>query len=278
MDIRQQSDINGNYELVDFKSLQEFYEYVISTPLNESFRWQRLASVSGTAGFTGTATFEEAAELLRNGWQEMSETLVQRLKVDGGKVEPVMVSKNITSVQGYQPIAPLYLNGIPTNMVSRKMQPVKQKVITLNKSIEYRGNVTTEEIIEESIKALRIIKKLESQSYRCNLNIVFSISGILRSTKRYAVRIRIKSANERLNILKLSFPLVHPSMLRRLSFRFTEVHPGVPSEYVNGYGTTLAENEFRRLYKGEYLLPQFIRRDISKINTLEDLERLDRSW
>ena len=59
MDIRQQSDINGNYELVDFKSLQEFYEYVISTPLNESFRWQRLASVSGTAGFTGTATFEE---------------------------------------------------------------------------------------------------------------------------------------------------------------------------------------------------------------------------
>lgn len=278
MDIREQVDTNGIYELVDFKSLQEFYEYVISTPLNESFRWQRLASVSGTAGFTGTATFEEAAELLRNGWQEMSETLVQRLKIDNGKMESVLTSKNVVDVQGYQPIVPLYLNGIPTNMVSRKMKPIKQKVITLNKSIEYRGNVSTEEIIEESIKALRIIKKLESQNYRCNLNIVFSISHILRSAKRYAIRIRIKSANERLNILKLSFPLVHPSMLRRLSFRFTEVHPGVPSIYVNGYGTTLSENEFRRLYKGEYLLPQFIRRDITKVNTLEDLEKLDRSW
>lgn len=276
MDIREQIDEDGTYELVDFKSLQEFYEYVISTPVNESFRRRRLASVSGTAGFTGTATFEEAVELLRNGWQEMSETLVQRLKVEGGEMEPVMTSKNVVDVQGYQPIVPLYLNGIPVNMVSRKMKPVKQKVITLNKSIEYRGNVSTKEIIEESIKALRIIKKLESQNYRCNLNIVFSISYFSRSIKKYAIRIRIKSANERLNINKLSFPLVHPSMLRRLSFRFTEVYPGVPSIYVKGYGTALPENEFRRLYKGEYLLPQFIRRDITKINTLEDLEELDR--
>lgn len=274
MDIREQIDNDCFYELVDFKSLQEFYEYIISTPLNESFRHQMLSSVSGTVRFTGTATFTEAVELLKNGWQEMSETLVHRLKVDNGKIEPVLTYKNVVSVQGYQPIVPLYLNGIPANMVSRKMKPVKQKVITLNKSIEYRSNVGKEEIIKESVKALNIIKRLESQNYRCNLNIVFSISNISRGIKRYAIRIRIKSANERLNILKLSFPLVHPSMLRRLSFRFTEVHPGVPSEYVKGYGTTLSEYVFRRLYKGEYLLPQFIRRDITKINTLEDLEKL----
>lgn len=265
---------DGIYELVDFNSLQEFYEYCINTPINESFRWSELHSSTGSYSFTSTHTFEEAADLLRNGWQDMSDTLTQKLRAEDGKMENVMVSKNVISVQGYQPVVPLFLNNIPTNMVSRKMQPMKQKVITLNKSIEYRANVTTDEIIEQSIKALRIVKKLEQQNYRCNLNIVFSISHLRMSVKRYSVRIRIKSANERLNINKLSFPLVHPSMLRRLSFRFTEVHPGVPHDYVGSYGTTLAESEFRRLYKGEYLLPQFIRRDISRINNLNDLECL----
>ena len=268
---------DGNYELVDFNSLQEFYEYCRDTPTNETFKHNILSSseISPMRDvFTGTHTIEEAMELLRNGWQDMSVTLTQRLKVTDGIMEPVMTSRNIIGVQGYQPVVPLFLNNIPTNMVSRKMQPVKQKIITLNKSIEYSGATSTGEIITESIKALMIIKKMEQQNYRCNLNIVFSVSRRDDSVKRFAIRIRIKSANERLNINKLSFPLVHPSMLRRLTFRFTEVYPNIPSDYVFDYGAPLPENEFRRLYKGEYLLPQFIRRDVSKISTLDDLERL----
>lgn len=261
----------GNKEIVEYNSLAEFYEYIISTPLNETFRWSELSSVKNGYSFTQTNSFEEATKLFKNGWQDMSEKLTQKLKVEVGKMEKVMVSKNTISVQGYQPIVPLYLNGIPTNMVSRKMQSMKQKVITLNKSITYSGITSTEEIVKQSIKALAIIKKLENQNYRCNLNIIL---GTEEHNKGYVVKVRIKSANERLNINKLSFPLVHPSMLRRLFFRFIETYPGVPNSFERGYGRPISSYNLRQVYSDEILLPQFINKDIKQINTLNDLENI----
>lgn len=262
----------GNREFIEYNSLAEFYEYITNTPLNETFRWGSLLSVDEDYDFTQTHTFDEAVDLFKTGWQDMSERLNQSLKVEIGKMEKVMVSKNILSVQGYQPIIPLYLNGIPANMITRKMQPVKQKVITLNKSISYSGGVSTEQIVEQSIKALTIVKKLENQNYRCNLNIIL---GTETGEKGYTIKVRIKSANERLNINKLSFPLVHPSMLRRLFFRFIETYPGVPSSFRYGYGRPTDPRDLRKAYPDEILLPQFINKDIKQINTLDDLERLD---
>lgn len=260
-------------QLVEFNSLSEFYDYITNTPLNETFKHESLASINGTRSFTQTENFEEAVELFKRGWEDMSEKLTQSLKIEDSKMkmERTMVSRNVVGVQGYQPIVPLYLNGIPANMVSRKMQPVKQKVITLNKSICYSACVSTNEIIRESVKALTLIKKLERQSYRCNLNIIV---GLFTSEKSYMIRIRIKSANERLNINKLSFPLVHPSMLRRLFFRFIEVHPGIPRNFIPGYGRPIEPAILRTHYPDEILLPQFINKDINSINSLEDLENI----
>lgn len=265
----------GYREFIEYNSLAEFYEYITNTPLNETFRWGRLSSVDNDYSFSQTYTFEEATELLKTGWQDMSERLTQTLKAEMGKMEKVMVSKNMVSVQGYQPIVPLYLNGIPANMVSRRMQLMKQKVITLNKSITYSGAVSTEQMVEQSIKALAIVKKLENQNYRCNLNIIL---GTEEPGKGYTIKIRVKSANERLNINKLSFPLVHPSMLRRLFFRFIETYPNVPGSFRLGYGRPTDADNLRKAYPDEILLPQFINKDIKQINTLDDLEKLDRRW
>ena len=100
------------------------------------------------------------------------------------------------------------------------------------------------------------------------------IVGTEAGGKRYCIKVRIKSANERLNINKLSFPLVHPSMLRRLFFRFVEVHPGVPRSFVRGYGMPLQPEDYRSIYSDEILLTQFINKDVDKIKSLEDLEKL----
>lgn len=260
---------NGT-EFIEYRSLQEFYDYITQTPLNETFRWESLSSVTNSYSFSQTHSFEEATDLFHGGWQEMTEKLNQRLKVECGQMEKVMVSKNIVDVQGYQPVVPLYLMGIPTNMISRKLQPMKQKVVTVNKSITYSAAVTTEQIVEESIKALKIIKKLENQNYRCNLNIIL---GTHTGEKGYCIKVRIKSANERLNISKMSFPLVHPSMLRRLFFRFVETYPNVPRSFRHGYGTPTAPETLRKSYPDEILLPQFIRKDVNSIKTLGDLEK-----
>ena len=263
--------INSKTEVIEYDSLHEFYEYLIHTSFNNAFCWAKHLSVDGDYSFTKTKDFNEAVELFKNGWSDMATELVQKLKVIESKTEPTMKPKNVLGVAGYQAIVPLYLQGVPNNMVTKKMTPIKQKVITLNKSIDYNGGVSTDQIIEESIKAMQIVKKLEAQGYRCNLNIVL---GTTADSKQFVVKVRIKSANEKLNVSKLAFPLVHPSMLRRLFFRFIEVYPNVTKSFVGGYGRPATSSELREIFKDEYLLPNFINKDVNIIKTIDDLENI----
>ena len=263
--------ITAKTEVIEYDSLQEFYDYLISTPFNQAFCWASHSSVDGDEYFTKTKNFNEAVELFKNGWSDMATKLVQKLKVIENKTEPTMKPRNTLSVCGYQAIVPLYLQGVPNNMVNKKMVPIKQKVITLNKSIDYNGGVDADTIIDESIKAMQIVKKLEAQGYRCNLNIVL---GSEAGDKQFIVKVRIKSANEKLNVSKLAFPLVHPSMLRRLLFRFIEVYPKVTDRFVGGYGRPASSSQLRDVFKGEYLIPNFVKKDINTIQTLNDLENI----
>lgn len=138
--------ITSKTEVVEYDSLQEFYQYLVSTPFNEAFCWASHSSVEGDKWFTKTKDFSEAVELFRNGWSDMATKLVQKLKVIESKTEPTMKPRNTLSVCGYQAIVPLYLQGVPNNMVNKKMVPVKQKVITLNKSIDYHGGVDADDM------------------------------------------------------------------------------------------------------------------------------------
>ena len=267
------NQITDKTEVVEYNSLHEFYEYLINTPFNEAFRWAKHSSVDGDYYFTKTRDFNEAVELFKNGWSDMSTKLVQKLKVVENKTESTMKPKNVLGVAGYQVIVPLYLQGVPNNMITKKMTPIKQKVITLNKSIDYNGGVSADKIIEESVKAMQIVKKLEAQGYRCNLNIVLGTTAGYPS-KQFVVKVRIKSANEKMNVSKLAFPLVHPSMLRRLFFRFVEVYPHVTESFTCGYGSPATSSELRSIFKDEYLLPNFIKKDVNKIKTIDDLENI----
>ena len=267
--------ITNKTEVIEFDSLQEFYKYICDTPFNEAFRWAEHGSVTNDKWWTKTESFEEAVNLFKNGWSDMATKLVQKLKVIESKTEPTMKPRNKLDVCGYQAIVPLYLQGVPNNMVNKKMVPVKQKVITLNKSLDYNGGTSSDKIVEESIKAMQIVKKLEAQGFRCNLNICLGTSaGWGKDARQFIIKVRIKSANEKMNISKLAFPLVHPSMLRRLFFRFIEVYPNVTKNFVSGYGHPATSSEMRNIFKGEYLLPNFIKKDVNTIKGIEDLENV----
>lgn len=168
------NQITNKTEVVEYDSLHEFYEYLIHTPFNDAFCWAKHSSVDGSYYFTKTRDFNEAVELFKNGWSDMTTKLVQKLKVIESKTEPTMKPRNVLGVAGYQAIVPLYLQGVPNNMVTKKITPVKQKVITLNKSIDYNGGVSADKIIDESIKAMQIVKKLEAKGM--NLETAMKIS------------------------------------------------------------------------------------------------------
>lgn len=258
----------------EFGSLAEFYNYITTTPFNSNWHdSNRRASVYNGKSFTGTNTFDEAIDLMKNGWSEEAIKLTKLLKEKKLDTVTTKKARPSYSVQGFQCSVPRYLQGLPDSMINKKNVPVKQKVITINKVISYNCMISTQTIENESIKALSLIHNIESQGVRCNLNVVWSISE--RST-REMFKVRIKSSDERINVTKLAFPLVHPSMLRRLMFRALEVSPTAHYGYVHGYGKPDTAPTIKGLlkqcgYENEYTIPQILPENINSIETLQNL-------
>lgn len=264
----------SSWNVCEFDSLKEFYDYICETPLNDTFRWGSLSSTSSNRNdWYGTKSFDEATDLFKNGWQIGAEELTKRLKVAETQTDVQTAYKNILSMCGYQAIVPLYLQGVPNNMINKKMVPIKNKVITINKTLSVSASVSSETMKQESIKCFQIIKKIEASGIRVNLNLMIS-------TGHVCVKIRLKSAGEKLNISKLAFPLVHPSMFRRLYFRFVEVYPTIPKNYKYGYGYVPDEKQFKSICgKNEIVLPTLLRGssedEITKLSVDELIAKLN---
>lgn len=264
---------NRNCDLVQFDSISEFYDFISTAPENYVFKnaWH-LSSKSGSKYFTKTESFEEAVDLMFNGWDEGAQKLTQRLKAVEKGLAPVTKPRPKAGVVGYQAIVPAYLNGSPNSMMGTVRKPVKQPVINVTKMIAYSSGTSADTIIEESLKAMQIVKKLEAQGQRVNLFIIHSGSA---HGKQIACRVKIKGANERLNVSKMAFPMCHPSMQRRLMFRFTETYEGVTKGFYDGYGRPSSKWDVEDILpKTEIVIPTFVYKDVSKLQTFEDLRKL----
>ena len=266
--------------VVEFKSIREFEQFITETPTNKVFKNSYSLSSKDTnhwtVDFTRTKSFDEAIDLLHNGWTDKAKELTRRLKAVERDMAPIMKQQRCISVAGYQPIVPLFLAGQPANMVGTRMQPVKQKVVTLVKSISYNGNIEPEEWTEQGLKALAVVKKLEANGLRVNIDIVRGGYDPDNHSNGIACRVRVKNANERLNVSKLAFTMCHPSIQRRLMFRFTETYDKVTSGYRSTYGMTFTTSDWKKVLdqKREYLLPSFINGDVDKVKDVADIERL----
>lgn len=254
----------GKTIVQSFRSITELLNFIESAPLNEVYKNSNVKDLPSHEesqhrfSFTGTQSFEEAKNLLKFGWSEMAHKLNVKLQASKRISATDKTVRNTYDVVGFQASVPRYLQGIPTNMINKKQIMKKQPVVTIIKSIGYNAFVSKEEIQEQSIKALQIIQRIEESGIRVNLDIAwYRTSG----KQNLLTRVRIKSANERLNISKMAFPLVHPSMLRRIGFAQTERCIGLTdNNYRYGYGRS--ENQLEVLKplfgKNEYVIPGVI--------------------
>lgn len=244
----------------EFKNIMEFYNFITKKDINELWRNEKreLCSETHTEGFTGTKSFEEALYLLKNGWKDMSEKIEKKVRFESKSSLNIARKKSVYDVVGYQASVPRYLNGIPTNMVMSKNVPVKQKVFVVNKCISYAWNIPKEKIIEESVKMISAINSIEQKGIRCKINILIGSRDNVgyRGGDYEIAKVCIKELGERINISKMSFLLVHPSVLRRLYMRYIEVSDTVKRGF-RAYGAVIStsDDEVRNVCKGEYLLP-----------------------
>ena len=240
------SKINSNgYKIYmeEYNSISEFVQTINSRPQNPEITSN--VSEIGEFSFTGTHDYNEAENLLLHGWVEESEKLNEMLKLKTLKEKSV---KNTYDVAGFQCSVPRYLQGIPTNMINQKVVTKKQKVITITKNISYSAHVRKETIEEESIKVLQLVNNLEKQGYRVILNVTL----IIKSKKGDIIlcnKVRIKNANERLNLSKVSFPMVHSSYLRRIMFKWMETFEYTTKSFDNNYGVPVKCEDFNNIIK-----------------------------
>ena len=258
--------------ITEYNSLSEFFTDITSRPNNKFFAdrhsSERYEPENKANKWYNTKDFKEATELLTHGWDAAAGKLATKVKLTNATSTAVRSSKPSYGVVGSQASVPRYLQGIPTNMVSRQMTYAKQKVVTITKGIAYNCGWSPESILRECTKALQIIQSMENGGQRVRLNVVWCITS--DDSLHHAVcKVCVKQPDERMNLSKMAFALAHPSMLRRMFFKWLETDNFTEHDMGWCYGYP-AEQSIKDKVMGEneYYIPEEIKDMDALIATL----------
>ena len=209
--------------ITEYSSLSEFITDINSLPNNRFFADRSSSQRKEREGgnWYKTMDYQQATYLLTHGWDAAAEKMAQKVKLSNTISTVSRTSKPAFGVVGSQASVPRYLQGIPTNMVSRQTVYAKQRVVTITKGISYNSRYTADQILNECVKALQIVQSMENGGQRVRLNVMLAVTC---DDSKYAhiCKVCLKQPDERLNISKMSFAMAHPSMLRRFFLKWSE--------------------------------------------------------
>ena len=207
--------INNDTTEIFYPSIADVLRDIESAKKHKNVFERSVFGAVAVGRFNYFDTFEEAEKAFKAGsWSTGIEKLNIAFGAEAKSLEDRKRQKMFYDVVGYQASVPRYLQGLPQNMINSKPVQKKERIITIVKHIGYLADVTADEIIQNSAKALAILNKIEQMGIRCNLDIY----SPAEKNGTGIIRIRIKNANERLSVGKLAFPLANPDMLRRYIF------------------------------------------------------------
>jgi len=182
----------------------------------------------------GVKSYDEAEELLSNGWTYKTDEL--RKVING--VEKKIYEKRTSfknNVVGYVPIVPLAIQGVPNSMIDVHYKPMKSKIVDIYYDITVNCGTSPEEILKQGIAITEAIIDLERQGYRVRLSGVQSYSS---SKTADLLVIRIKNESQPLDLKRIMFPMMHPAMFRVIGFAWYERCPF--STERSGYGHNMS--------------------------------------
>lgn len=227
---------HGTTTLHEFESTYELMQLLSTAENNTVFTGNTCSSTainSDRDSFTKTHTFKEAADLLANGWSPAAERLEHRLN---NTPTPSALKKAVSAYDfaGQTACVPRYLNGMPDSMINRKMVVRKAPVVDVYRNIAYSAIVSASDMENEGLYTLQLVRELEKKGVRVKLH-VYCATGF--SHQMEGITLTIKQPDERMNISKIAFPLAHPSMYRRIIFKWIETSKTVTSrDFAYGYG------------------------------------------
>lgn len=217
-----------------FNGTNELIETCMNREVTKDFKEDSLGgSRDGKASWTG-ATSKEVIEYLKHGWSGGIKPLKETLKAASHNVgEKRYKTKN--SVVGFQPIVPLAIMGLPESMLTTEVKQIKSKVIELYYDCTISAINSSEQILENGQKVMRAVLSLEQAGYRVGLN---AIQTYYDWRNADMLLVKVKGANQPLDLKRVLFPMMHPGFFRVVGFGWYERCPS--ATYRSGYGHALS--------------------------------------
>lgn len=236
----------------NFENVTSFLKFIGSRKESSVFSGRYLHSYEGDKSFTGTASYEDATNLLKYGDKDKLKMIKKSLEKIQAKGNGHKTRRKVkTSIVGCVPHIPNYLQGMPECMIDIVKTKIKSsKVLNIVYNLSIPCSVKTEDMSIAGAKILSYVASLEAQGYRVNLHVLWGTS-----TKDECVYslIRIKSSDQYADLLKMAYPLVNTSMVRRHFFRYLEVCGVEDEKMYCGYGRPLRDlQEIKKLVKFDY--------------------------
>lgn len=230
--------------LENFSSIHSLIAQGDKRPNNKAFQGRTRDSDTGSESFAGTKSYDEAKDLLQHGWDEP----LAKIKESVGRKK---VSSNTqadrrrpsTGIVGYQPCVPNAILGLPNSMICTETVKQKVKAVTIVYCSVVHAGWSTEEIVDCGVTVMKIIDMLELQGLRVKL----AIEGMstICGNDLSILRVDVKDWKEQIDLKKIAFPVVNPSMLRRIGFRWLETCPQITNtSYPSGYGKPLGNTDY----------------------------------
>ena len=243
-----------------FSNISELYNYIEKTPRRSGANNH---SEDNDFGFTGTHSLEEAYDLLLSGDEELFNRFKSLKKISVEKILGNVINrpKQINDIVGYQANVPQYLLGIPTNMINQQPKKTSQKVLNIIINLTVSCSVDRSHIEKVGNLYIQVLDLLEKAGYRVNL---YMMQAEESHDYYYYSLVRIKTDKEPLNIKKCIFPIMHPSMNRRIFFKWEEVCDTTNEITHDGYGkpftvTSIIKSTLDKILKSNFIIWNFQR-------------------
>ena len=231
--------MSKKFVIEKFSSIDEYVKVIGQRKPNTAFAGEDSFSSekAGKSEFAATATYQDSVALIERGF---SEGLDKMLNNHGERISFKARSSRAlpaSSPVGYAPIVPNAILGLPNSMMSKKIVQMKTKVMSIWYDMGASCGVHSQTILTAGRHMLELIDLLEKQGYRVELN----VCAFMCANKEICSSVvKVKTDKQPMNPLKIAYPILHASFLRRQGFKWLETCPKVTDRSLtDGYGTPL---------------------------------------
>lgn len=229
----------------EFNSINELLNTLNSRPNNKIMQ-DKNSSDTGDIYFTHTNSYKEAVDLFRVGYTEVLPDIKLAINKNNKVIQEKVARfqhKPLNMPIGYIPNVPNAIQNKPDSMINVLRQPIKKKTLTIVYAMGGSWSNDKSVFIKAGSALISALNLIELSGIQTKLMINFmptSSYSFLRNQPEEILcpTLTLKNYGERFNLQKLCFPLAHPSMFRRIGFKYLETCPKITqSGFSSGYGT-----------------------------------------